>query len=238
MSDLLRRTAPGLVTYVALLCGFTAILLTGEGHLGWAGVFILLAWVVDALDGLVARRLDAASSFGAQLDSLADVVDFGLAPAFLSYRHLQLSAAAPLGLAAGLGFLNLAAGIFRLARFNLSRTPSAGRSGQTIGLTISTSGALLTIAVMTSRTYAPAGGLIVLATLAALPPLMVSQIRFPEGRRVLRRWRWNLIALVLAGAASLLFSPQAVALSLLTGYVAFGVLRAAFEALPYRSRQR
>ncbi len=238
MNDLPRRTAPVLLTYMRLLCGFTAILLTAEGHLGWAGLFILLAWVTDLLDGLVARWLDAASSFGAQLDSLVDVVDFGLAPVFLSYRHLQLGSAAPLWLAAGLGFLNLAAGVYRLARFNLSKTEDAGRSGQTIGLTISTSGALLTIAVLTSQTYAPAAGWVVLAALAVLPLLMVSQIRFPEGRLVLRHGRWNLVALLLAGAASLLFTPQAVALSLLIGYVAFGVLRAAFQALPYRPGHR
>jgi CDP-diacylglycerol--serine O-phosphatidyltransferase len=226
MKDRLRRAAPSLVTYAALACGFTAIVLTAEGHLGWAGLFILMAYITDALDGFVARKLNAASSFGLQLDSLADVVDFGLAPVFLSYKHLH-----PGWLAATLGFPYIMSGAFRLARYNLLAAEKEGKSDQTLGLTISTSGAFLTLAVLTGRAHPRVVGFLLLPTIVALPLLMISRIRFPEFHMVSKRWRWNLTALALGGAASFIVTPQAVALGLLMGYVAFGVLRAAYYAL-------
>lgn len=231
MRDRLRRATPSLVTYSALACGFTAIVLTAEGHLGWAGLFILMAYITDALDGFVARKLNAASAFGLQLDSLADVVDFGLAPVFLSYKHLQTNTAVPGWLAATLGFPYIVGGAFRLARYNLLAAGKKGKSDQTLGLTISTSGAFLTLAVLTSRAYPRVAGFLLLPTMVALPLLMVSRIRFPESHVVLKRWRWNLTALALGSAASFVVTPQAVALGLLMGYVAFGVLRAAYHAL-------
>jgi len=231
MRDRLRRASPSLVTYAALACGFTAIVLAAEDHLGWAGLFILMAYITDALDGFVARKLDAASPFGLQLDSLADVVDFGLAPVFLSYKHLQTATAVPGWLVATLGFFYIMGGAFRLARYNLLAAEKEGRSDQTLGLTISTSGALLTLAVLTSRAYPRVAGFLLLPTMVALPLLMVSRIRFPESHVVFSRWRWNLTALAVGGAASFIVTPQAVALGLLMGYVAFGVLRAAYYAL-------
>lgn len=231
MRDLLRRAAPSLVTYAALACGFTAIVLATENHLGWAGLFILMAYITDALDGFVARKLNAASSFGLQLDSLADVVDLGLAPVFLSYKHLQANTTVPGWLAATLGFPYIMGGAFRLARYNLLASGKEGKSDQTIGLTISTSGALLTLAVLTSRAYPRVAGFLILPTMVTLPLLMVSRIRFPESHVVFKYWRWNLIVLTLGGAASYIITPQAVALGLLVGYAAFGVLRAAYYAL-------
>ncbi len=231
MRDHLRCAAPSLVTYAALACGFTAIVLAAEGHLGRAGLFILIAYITDALDGFVARKLNAASSFGLQLDSLADVVDFGLAPVFLSYKHLQITAAVPGWLAAPLGFLHIMGGTFRLARYNLLAAEQEGKSDQTLGLTISTSGALLTLAVLTSRVYLHVVAFLLLPAMVALPLLMVSRIRFPESHVVLKGWRWSLTALAVGGAASFIVTPQAAALGLLMGYVAFGVLRAAYYAL-------
>jgi CDP-diacylglycerol--serine O-phosphatidyltransferase len=231
MRDHLRCAAPSLVTYAALACGFTAIVLTAEGHLGWAGVFILMAYIADALDGFVARKLNAASSFGLQLDSLADVLDFGLAPVFLSYKQLQATTAVPGWLTATLAFPYIMGGAFRLARYNLLAAEKVGKSDQTLGLTISTSGALLTLAVLTSNAYPHMAGFLLLPTMVALPLLMVSHIRFPESHVVFSRWRWNLTALALGGAASFVVTPQAVALGLLMGYVAFGLLRAAYYAL-------
>lgn len=231
MRDCLRRAAPSLVTYAALACGFAAIVLTTEGHLGWAGLFILMAYIADALDGFVARKLNAASSFGLQLDSLADVVDFGLAPVFLCYKHLQTTTDIPGWLAATLGFPYIMGGAFRLARYNLLATEKEGRSDQTLGLTISTSGAFLTLAVLTSGAYPSITGFLLLPIMVALPLLMISRIHFPESHVVFKRWHWNLTALTLGGVASFVVTPQAVALGLLMGYVAFGVVRAAYYAL-------
>jgi CDP-diacylglycerol--serine O-phosphatidyltransferase len=231
MKDRLRCAAPSMVTYAALACGFTAVVLTAEGCLGLAGLFILVAYITDALDGFVARKLDAASSFGLQLDSLADVVDFGLAPVFLSYKYFQTTTAVPRWLVATLGFPHIMGGAFRLARYNLLAAEKEGKGDQTLGLTISTSGALLTLVVLTSRAPPYVGGFLILPTMVALPLLMVSRIRFPELHVLFKRWRWNLTALALGSAVSFIVTPQAVALGLLMAYVAFGVLRAAYYAL-------
>jgi CDP-diacylglycerol--serine O-phosphatidyltransferase len=100
-----------------------------------ASVFIGIAAVVDFLDGFVARLLKATSEMGKQLDSLADVVSFGVAPAMIVYQFLRLAYAQQEdGLNASTGwllpaFLIPCAGAYRLARFNLDSEQSNGFKG-------------------------------------------------------------------------------------------------------------
>jgi CDP-diacylglycerol--serine O-phosphatidyltransferase len=100
-----------------------------------ASVFIGCAAVIDFLDGFVARLLKASSEMGKQLDSLADVVSFGVAPGLIIYQFLRLSFAQQEG---GLdvsalfllpAFLIPCAGAYRLARFNIDTTQSHGFKG-------------------------------------------------------------------------------------------------------------
>jgi CDP-diacylglycerol--serine O-phosphatidyltransferase len=111
-----RAAVPNLITGLNLASGLAAALLASQGALLPAAGLILLANVFDALDGRAARLLGVSSPIGAELDSLADVVSFGVAPALLIYK----AALAPLGI---WGFAVAAvfagAGAFRLARFNL-----------------------------------------------------------------------------------------------------------------------
>jgi CDP-diacylglycerol---serine O-phosphatidyltransferase len=112
----MRIVIPNLVTLLALSLGLTSIRFAAEGKFEMAAVFIVCAAVLDGLDGRLARALDGASRFGAELDSLADFVDFGVAPAFLLY-FWSLHQAPSLGWFAAMIFAIAAA--LRLARFNV-----------------------------------------------------------------------------------------------------------------------
>src|SRR5690242_671428 len=81
----IRTLLPNLITLLALCAGLTAIRLSIEGKLEWALAAIVIAAVLDGLDGRVARLIKGQSRFGAELDSLADFVNFGVAPGLILY---------------------------------------------------------------------------------------------------------------------------------------------------------
>src|SRR5947209_732259 len=80
-----RTLLPNLITLLALCAGLTAIRLAVEEKLEWAVAAIVFAALLDGIDGRIARMLKGASRFGAELDSLADFVNFGVAPALMVY---------------------------------------------------------------------------------------------------------------------------------------------------------
>lgn len=80
---------PNAITALNLVSGSLAVFFAVDGQLGWASVFILVAAVFDFLDGFAARLLKAYSSIGKELDSLADMVSFGLAPAAIVFTMLE-----------------------------------------------------------------------------------------------------------------------------------------------------
>jgi CDP-diacylglycerol---serine O-phosphatidyltransferase len=107
---------PSLLTTGNLFCGFFAMLLTVQGRYTEASLAIFVAMIMDALDGRVARLMKATSQFGVEYDSLADVVSFGVAPAFLLYAFALSELGRPAWFAA---FLFVICGALRLARFNV-----------------------------------------------------------------------------------------------------------------------
>lgn len=107
---------PALFTVGNVFCGYLSLMAAVRGRYDLAAGLIFLAGFLDSLDGRVARMTGSTSAFGEQLDSLSDVLSFGLAPAFLVY-HWGLSAFGRLGLLAS--FLFLVCGACRLARFNV-----------------------------------------------------------------------------------------------------------------------
>ena len=107
---------PNFITMLGLLCGVYSLVAVSNGELTRGAVAIILAGVFDGLDGKVARLVNGTSEFGVQLDSLADVISFGVAPAFLLYNWL-FTPYKQLGLM--LMFLYVACGALRLARFNV-----------------------------------------------------------------------------------------------------------------------
>ncbi len=112
----LTRLIPNLLTLSAVVLGLTAIRLSGEGEFALAMTAILGAALLDAADGFLARKLSAESAIGAELDSLADFLNFGVAPAMLLYdRHLYSLGTFGWLIAA---IYVIATGL-RLARFNV-----------------------------------------------------------------------------------------------------------------------
>jgi CDP-diacylglycerol---serine O-phosphatidyltransferase len=108
---------PNIITLLALCAGLTAIRLAAEGTFEWAVYAIVFAAVLDGIDGRVARLLKGTSRFGAELDSLADFVNFGVAPGVTLY-FWSLHEAKAAGWIGAMVFA-IAAGL-RLARFNVT----------------------------------------------------------------------------------------------------------------------
>ncbi len=107
---------PNTITILGLLCGLYAIILSFNGRFVLAAYALILAALFDGLDGKVARLVKGTSEFGVQLDSLCDLVSFGVAPAILVYSWV-LAPFGRVGLMAV--FLFVACGALRLARFNV-----------------------------------------------------------------------------------------------------------------------
>jgi CDP-diacylglycerol---serine O-phosphatidyltransferase len=111
-----RMLVPNLITVLAICAGMTGIRLAFENQIQMAVAMVLLAAFLDGVDGRVARLLKAQSKFGAQMDSLADIINFGVAPALVLYVFI-LDQARSFGWIAAIVFA-VAAGL-RLARFNV-----------------------------------------------------------------------------------------------------------------------
>jgi CDP-diacylglycerol---serine O-phosphatidyltransferase len=112
----LRLLIPNIITLLALCLGLTAIRFAFEGLIEWAVTLVAAAAVLDGLDGRIARALKGTSRFGAELDSLADFVDFGVAPAIILYFSGLDQMKGPGWLATMLFCIACA---LRLARFNV-----------------------------------------------------------------------------------------------------------------------
>ncbi len=125
---------PNFLTLIGIFSAFYAIIAAMLGKFGYAGIAILIAVLFDGLDGRVARLAHAETAFGAQLDSLADMISFGLAPALLLYTW-SLST---LGKGGWLvAFLYVACTALRLARFNVQLVHPDKRYFQGLNTTVS-----------------------------------------------------------------------------------------------------
>jgi CDP-diacylglycerol--serine O-phosphatidyltransferase len=166
---------PSLFTTGNLFLGFWAIIKTLDQRFGDAAPLIGGAIVLDMLDGRIARLTGTTSEFGGELDSLADAISFGVAPALLAYRW----ALEPLPRVGWLAaFIFVVCGVLRLARFNVQKHVVDGR--YFVGLPIpAAAGQLATIVYFTPEaiTWHP-HGLLVLALVVMLAFLMVSTVRY------------------------------------------------------------
>jgi CDP-diacylglycerol--serine O-phosphatidyltransferase len=133
-------------TLASLFCGFYAIISAFNSDFKTAGIAILVAAIFDALDGRVARMTHSTSQFGAELDSLCDMVSFGVSPAVLAY----LWALHPYGRYGWLAaFLYVAMTSLRLARFNSQDIKSESKNF--VGLPCPAAAAMISAAVLFSR---------------------------------------------------------------------------------------
>src|SRR5438874_4445273 len=117
------KLVPSTLTLLALCCGVTAIRFGRADRWATAVTFVICAMILDMLDGRAARLLGADSRFGAQLDSLADLVSFGVAPGIIMYMW-SLKAMGNAGWIASLVFCTC--GAIRLARFNVESVRDEG----------------------------------------------------------------------------------------------------------------
>ncbi|HUQ48689.1 MAG TPA: CDP-diacylglycerol--serine O-phosphatidyltransferase [Gemmatimonadaceae bacterium] len=130
---------PSGLTLANLFCGVFAIISASKGQFDFAGLLIVLGGVADALDGRVARATGSGSRFGSELDSLVDIVSFGVAPAFIMYFAI-LSGDSWSWL---ISFLYITCAAIRLARFNVEQAGRAkryfhGLPSPAAGLTLAT----------------------------------------------------------------------------------------------------
>lgn len=212
---------PSLFTVGNMLCGFSAVLHALHDRLELAGWLILLAGVLDGLDGRIARLTRATSEFGKEYDSLADVVSFGIAPAILAYQW-GLRGVGRWGWAAA--FLFLVAGSVRLARFNVKASLADRRFF--IGLPIPAGAGALALMVLvdpeplTDKPLAIAASFFVLLVSA----LMVSTIHYRSFKEFNLRQRWPATAFFLFAliVAVLAFTPLPAMAFLCGAYLAGG----------------
>lgn len=173
MLELIRL--PDIVTVVNALLGFTAILMALEGLTGEAYIVILLAAMADGVDGILARSIEYGE-LGGDLDSLADLLSFGVAPAIVVYAALHPGFMVP-AMIIGAGFS--VAGMLRLARYNVYG------GGETFrGIPITASG----VAVSAFGLSLPGRfSLVVLPIMVVLALLMISYVPYvkPRGKTVL-----------------------------------------------------
>jgi len=215
---------PNLLTTAALSCGFFAITSAINDRYVNAAVAIIVALVLDGLDGRVARLTNTQSDFGAQYDSMADVVSFGVAPAILMYTW----ALAPLGKLGWIAaFVHMVGGALRLARFNVQLEIDDKRFFQ--GLPSPAAGAVLAYFVWIAFEYEFDFSWLpytILTLTAATGLLMVSNLRYYSFKDIDLRGR---VPFVVACGVMLAFSivfaqPPTTLFVLFFGYALSGPL--------------
>jgi CDP-diacylglycerol--serine O-phosphatidyltransferase len=174
-----KSTLPNLFTFANLACGVLSLMMTIQNDYKWACIFILLAGFIDRYDGRVARFLNVSSDLGKELDSLADLVSFGVAPSILVCYIYNFTS---LGI---IGYLLVTifpiSGAYRLARYN-----STTFNDVFMGVPITAAGAFLAFYCLIYISYKPnvigfnwSSGL-VLGLLLLLSFLMVSKFKIKK----------------------------------------------------------
>jgi CDP-diacylglycerol--serine O-phosphatidyltransferase len=219
---------PSLFTIMGLFSGFYALIAAVQGRYELAAWAILAAAVFDMLDGRVARLLNAETAFGAELDSLCDMVSFGLAPSVLIY----LWALAPLQKFGWLAaFLITACAALRLARFNVQLASQDKRYFQ--GLPTPATALLIATAVLFHEQggYHPAAWLwfVIAVTLAWL---MVSGVRFLSGKDVdlKRRRPFTVLVGMLLVIVFIMADPYKVLFVIMLTYCVHGPMMSAWQS--------
>lgn len=224
---------PSLMTVGNLFCGYACVVYSTRGDFDTAALFLGVAMVLDMLDGFFARLTNSSTAFGVQLDSLADVVSFGLAPAILAFTW-GLWPLKRLGWAAG--FIYVTATAMRLARFNI-QTAAVTDKRYFVGMpsppaagVIASTVYLYPFGLHDAETALPALAMVLVPAF-----LMVSTIRFRSVKAIDMGWRRSYLALFLAAVAlALIAAHPRVALVALS----YAYLASAFIGLAYAKLRR
>ena len=221
-----RQIVPTLFTLSAMLCGFFSILFALEGgHSSYllSARFIMLAMILDGMDGNVARWLKGTSEFGAELDTYVDLTAFGLAPAVLIYQvALQRHDDWRIVMTA----LVVLSSVIRLARFKV-KDPQRGQNGY-CGLPITVSAGWVAVFVLLSemRTfgdYFVLGqgfvGVIFLLGVLLMIVLQVSNVRYPKPTKIAFVFIPSIIVVALLFVRNMNVAPKAALVIMIAGMV-------------------
>ena len=223
---------PNLITTAALFCGFYAIVAAMNGRYSAASITVFAAMVLDAADGRVARLTRTQSAFGAEYDSLSDMVAFGVAPALVAFSW-AVSTLGQVGWVAT--FIYMACAALRLARYNI-----AGTLTSFTGLASPSAAAVVASAVWTLEEYrvpgeavGPTLAAVLAGLLALLGLLMVSQFKYfsPKMLNIKGRVPFITMVAVALGFAIVFADPPRVLLALFAIYALSGPVQHAWEKL-------
>ena len=225
---------PNLFTLSALFFGFYAVVAGIQGRYQDAAIAIVLGLIMDSLDGRVARLMHTQSDFGADLDSLSDVISFGLAPALVMYLW-QLQHFGQWGWA--VAFTYVASVALRLAKFNnvsdkrpnnyFQGLPCPAPAGLLAGL-------LWTVEQSESVWFdSHMGGITLMVLMLSLSALMLSSIPYYSGKKAGNSGKVSFYAVVFVVLLLVVFSiiPAVFTLAFFSGYVIYGVLAAGWSCL-------
>ncbi|MCA1560778.1 MAG: CDP-diacylglycerol--serine O-phosphatidyltransferase [Acidobacteria bacterium] len=197
---------PSMFTVANLFCGYACVVYATQRDFDTAALLIGIAMVLDTLDGFVARLTKSSTAFGVELDSLADVVSFGLAPAILAFTW-GLYPLGRLGWAAG--FIYVTAAAMRLARFNIQtgavadKRYFAGLPSPAAASVIASTVFLYPFGLQERETALPALAMILVPAF-----LMVSTMRFRSVKAIDVGWRRSYLALFLVAVGLALIATH------------------------------
>lgn len=210
----MKKHVPNFITSLNLASGFISIILASGGDVITASWFILAAMIFDFFDGFSARLLHSYSDIGKELDSLADVVSFGVAPAFLIYQIMPHSDLSPEGILviAAISIMPVCAAL-RLAKFNIDSTQATGFKGLPTPANALAVISLIIAGHITGKLdFIIKSPSIMLLLTIVLSVLMVTRIPLLSLKTRHLRWKGNegrYVLLVLSGMAILLLGIAA-----------------------------
>ncbi len=227
---------PNLFTAASAFLGVISILASVKGDFEKAVIYIFLSLVFDGLDGRIARFTKTMSKFGAEFDSLADIVAFGVAPAMLFY----FSVGAQFGkLGSLLAGMYVVFGAIRLARFNI--TSNQNEPSVFIGVPIPTAAIVISMWVMMYNKYSFFIGyeFVILLIQILLSFLMVSNVRYPSFKKIDFE-KPNVLKILVCLVASFsliyLFPIEGVTL-MATSYLLYGLIRAFYTLIVAKTKK-
>jgi len=216
---------PSLFTVGNLFCGYACIVYAMSSSLELAAPFIGIAFILDSLDGRIARLTGSTSSFGVEFDSLADVVSFGAAPAVLAFEW-GLKGQGNIGWAAG--FIFMSAGAVRLARFNVHTSTHQLDKRYFIGMPIPAAASVVgaTVYAFPVLPDGPVQAAAAIAVMLVPAALMVSVIRFRSFKNINFGFRRSYLPLLAAIAIFALVAerPRVTLLIMAYAYLASGLI--------------
>ncbi|WP_083402170.1 CDP-diacylglycerol--serine O-phosphatidyltransferase [Bacillus sp. MUM 116] len=172
MIHIIKNGIPNLFTLLNLFFGFLSVMYSANGDYKNAAILILIGMMLDSMDGRIARMLNVESELGKELDSLADIVTFGVAPAMMAY-YSYFSGFGIVGMAIS-GLFPLF-GAYRLARFNINAVKSS--LSHFTGVPITAGGGLLTLLTLF---HGKMPSIILPIAFFVICYLMVSTIKIPS----------------------------------------------------------